>query len=95
MPKPCPVLQHWALSAIDKSVLGRPILGLQRRAADVRPTYMHLAGQEPEIVEGAVMYLQLSAPALWFYVMAECLKRYLLAQVWSSLQSMPAWASPS
>ena len=27
------------------------------------------------------MYLQLSAPALWFYVMAECLKRYLLAQV--------------
>ncbi|CAK0783734.1 hypothetical protein CVIRNUC_006933 [Coccomyxa viridis] len=39
-----------------------------------------LAGQEPEIVEGAVMYLQLSAPALWCYVMAECLKRYLLAQ---------------
>ena len=39
------------------------------------------AGQEPEIVEGAVMYLQLSAPALWCYVMAECLKRYLLAQV--------------
>ena len=32
-------------------------------------------------MRGAVMYLQLSAPALWFYVMAECLKRYLLAQV--------------
>ena len=46
---------------------------------------MRLAGQEPEIVKGAVMYLQLSAPALWFYVMAECLKRYLLAQVLSSL----------
>ncbi len=40
-----------------------------------------LAGQNPEIVKGAVMYLQLSAPALWFYVIAECLKRYLLAQV--------------
>lgn len=39
------------------------------------------AGQDPEIVKGAVMYLQLSAPALWFYVIAECLKRYLLAQV--------------
>lgn len=40
-------------------------------------------------MKGAVMYLQLSAPALWFYVMAECLKRYLLAQVQSSLYIMP------
>ena len=48
-----------------------------------------LAGQEPAIVKGAVMYLQLSAPALWFYVMAECLKRYLLAQVQHSTYIMP------
>ena len=41
---------------------------------------------------GAVMYLQLSAPALWFYVMAECLKRYLLAQVKVSLCAVTAWA---
>ena len=39
------------------------------------------AGQHEEIVSGAVMYLQLSAPALYCYVIAECLKRYLLAQV--------------
>ena len=39
-------------------------------------------------MKGAVMYLQLSAPALWFYVMAECLKRYLLAQV-HALHEMP------
>lgn len=38
-------------------------------------------GQHEDIVSGAVMYLKLSAPALWCYVMAECLKRYLLAQV--------------
>ncbi len=39
------------------------------------------AGQKKDIVEGAVMYLLLSAPALFCYVIAECLKRYLLAQV--------------
>ena len=50
----------------------------------------HTAGQEPEIVEGAVMYLKLSAPALWCYVMAECLKRYLLAQVWQILSTANA-----
>ncbi|CAL8462043.1 g1574 [Coccomyxa elongata] len=38
------------------------------------------AGQKKDIVEGAVMYLLLSAPALYCYVIAECLKRYLLAQ---------------
>ncbi|EIE25012.1 MATE efflux family protein [Coccomyxa subellipsoidea C-169] len=38
------------------------------------------AGQRKEIVDGAVMYLLLSAPALYCYVIAECLKRYLLAQ---------------
>ena len=40
-------------------------------------------------MKGAVMYLQLSAPALWCYVMAECLKRYLLAQV-QILHAMPS-----
>ncbi len=38
------------------------------------------AGQKKDIVDGAVMYLLLSAPALYCYVIAECLKRYLLAQ---------------
>ena len=38
------------------------------------------AGQHQDIVDGAVLYLRLSAPALYCYVVAECLKRYLLAQ---------------
>ena len=39
------------------------------------------AGQRPEIVSGAVLYLKLSGPALYCYAISECLKRYLLAQV--------------
>ena len=59
------------------------------RGEYLRMIHVRSAGQEPEIVKGAVMYLQLSAPALWFYVMAECLKRYLLAQVRPPLYVMP------
>ena len=39
------------------------------------------AGQQPDIVAGAVLYLKLSGPALYCYAISECLKRYLLAQV--------------
>lgn len=33
------------------------------------------------MVEGAMVYLYLSAPALWCYSVVECIKRYLLSQV--------------
>ena len=39
------------------------------------------AGQDKEVVEGAMVYLYLSAPALWCYSAVECMKRYLLSQV--------------
>ncbi|KAK9801885.1 hypothetical protein WJX73_007196 [Symbiochloris irregularis] len=38
------------------------------------------AGQDPHIVDGAVYFLWLNAPALFCYFMSECMKRYLLAQ---------------
>lgn len=46
------------------------------------------AGQRPEIVAGAVLYLKLSGPALYCYAISECLKRYLLAQVLLCLRFM-------
>ena len=39
------------------------------------------AGQNPDIVRGAVPFVMWNAPALYFYTLAECLKRYLMAQV--------------
>ena len=98
----CPCSRHATISACDDflhSITAFPGSQLE----PVQPSVMmccrwHLqqglasmaAGQEPEIVAGAVMYLQLSAPALWCYAMAECLKRYLLAQVKARLASLNA-----
>ena len=39
------------------------------------------AAQHPDIVAGAVPFVWMNGPALYCFVLGECLKRYLMAQV--------------
>ena len=50
--------------------------------AALLPVMTHLvrAGQQADIVAGAVHFVLLNGPALYAYTLAECLKRYLMAQ---------------
>lgn len=38
------------------------------------------AGQKPQLAADAARFVQLSVPAVFFTGIAECLKRYLMAQ---------------
>jgi hypothetical protein len=59
----------WRGSASHVRILRVPSWGARRRA-----------GQDEDIVRGAMLYLYLSLPALWCYSVVECVKRYLLSQ---------------
>ena len=46
------------------------------------------AAQHPDIVAGAVPFVWMNGPALYCFVMGECLKRYLMAQASTPLRDL-------
>ena len=54
------------------------LASLPRAVSELLP-WVH-AGQKPQLAADAARFVQLSVPAVFFTGVAECLKRYLMAQ---------------